>query len=33
MQLNGIFFKVDILNTVEAKVINLTWYVQSNVYK
>ena len=29
----GIFYKVDFLNTVEAKVIFLTWYVQSSVYK
>ena len=28
-----IFWKVDFLNTVEAKVIILTWYVQSSVYK
>ena len=28
-----IFLKVDFLNTVEAKVIILTWYVQSSVYK
>ena len=34
MHLNGKFFwKVDFLNTVEAKVIILTWYVQSSVYK
>ena len=32
MHLNGIFFfwKVDFLNTVEAKVIILTWYVKPN---
>ena len=31
MQLNDIFFwKVDFLNTVEAKVIILTWYVKPN---
>ena len=32
MHLNGIFFfwKVDFLNTVEAKVIILTWYVKLN---
>ena len=29
----GIFLKSDFLNTVEAKVIILTWYVQSSVYK
>ena len=28
-----IFWKVDFFNTVEAKVIILTWYVQSSVYK
>ena len=28
-----IFMKSDFLNTVEAKVIILTWYVQSSVYK
>ena len=34
MHLNGIlFWKVDFLNTVEAKVIILFWYVQSSVYK
>ena len=33
MHLNGKFFlKVDFLNTVEAKDIILTWYVQSSVY-
>ena len=26
----GIFWKVDFLNTVEAKVIILTWYVETN---
>ena len=31
MHLNGNFFeKVDFLNTVEAKVIILTWYVKPN---
>ena len=32
MHLNWIFFfwKVDVLNTVEAKVIILTWYVKPN---
>ena len=32
MHLNLIFFfwKVDFLNTVEAKVIILTWYVETN---
>ena len=31
MHLIGIFFwKVDFLNTVEAQVINLTWYVELN---
>ena len=29
----GIFLKSDFLNNVEAKVIILTWYVQSSVYK
>ena len=34
MHLNGKFFeKLIFLNTVEAKVIILTWYVQSSVYK
>ena len=26
----GIFWKVDFLNTVKAKVIILTWYVETN---
>ena len=26
----GIFWKVDFLNTIEAKVIILTWYVKPN---
>ena len=26
----GIFWKVDFLNTIEAKVISLTWYVKLN---
>ena len=30
MHLNGIFFEKLILNTVEAKVIILTWYVKPN---
>ena len=31
MHLNGIFFwKVDFLNSIEAKVIILTWYVKPN---
>ena len=30
MHLNGIFLKVDFLNTVEAKDIILTWYVKPN---
>ena len=31
MHLNGNFFlKVDFLNTVEAKVIILTWYIETN---
>ena len=31
MHLSGIFFwKVDFLNTIEAKVIILTWYVKPN---
>ena len=31
MHLNGIFFwKVDLLNTIEAKVIIHTWYVKPN---
>ena len=31
MHLNGnLFWKVDFLNTVEAKVIILTWYVKPN---
>ena len=29
----GFFLKVDFLNIVEAKVIILTWYVPSSVYK
>ena len=33
MHLNGIFFEKLILNTVEVKVIILTWNVQSSVYK
>ena len=32
MHLNGKIFEKLILNTVEAKVIILTWYVQSSVY-
>ena len=30
---NAFKWEVDFLNTVEAKVIILTWYVQSSVYK
>ena len=30
MHLNGVFLTVDFLNTVEAKVIILTWYVKPN---
>ena len=34
MHLNGIFFeKFSFFNTVETKVIILTWDVQSSVYK
>ena len=34
MHLNGnLFEKLIFLNTVEAKVIILTWYVQYSVYK
>ena len=33
MHLDGSFWKVDVLNTVEAKVIILTWYIQFSVYK
>ena len=33
MHFNQIFWKVDFLNTVEAKVIILISYVQSSVYK
>ena len=29
----GIFWKVEFLNTVEAKVIILTWYVKTNETK
>ena len=34
MYLNGNFFwKVDFLNTIEAKVFILTWYVETNEKK